>query len=80
MASCDKSRVLEAGPKASAKPTSNEFCVRFTSLLFSSTVSTTYAEPIHRSDSVEVVKHDFRQHRLQLTQSCGLSDARWADN
>ena len=34
-------------PQAPAKRTSNEFNVRFTSLLLSSTVSTTYAEPIH---------------------------------
>ena len=34
-------------PQAPAKRTSNEFYVRFISLLLSSTVSTTYAEPIH---------------------------------
>ena len=34
-------------PQAQAKRTSNEFYVLFISLLLSSTVSTTYAEPIH---------------------------------
>ena len=48
---------LGAGPQAPAKPVSNVFCVRLTSLRFALPVSTTYAEPIHPAEPFGILRH-----------------------